>query len=136
MNKRRSLLITVCGLLTAQRVRASDKLPLEFVGMWASEESRISGDQLRSGSAIYLTASGRGAIVGGAPRIAFRIEAKFIASTSRLEYVAFNGDKPGPSGGMDYDPGKRVLYSKDDPAVVLRRRATTVPGDIRKNLGL
>lgn len=122
--------------MAAELARSADKLPPEFIGFWASDDSRTSGDQLLFGRAIYLTPTGRGAIVGGSPRVAFRIEAVFNASTSRLEYVAFSGDKPGPRGGMDYDQAKRVLFSKEDPGVVLRRRAPTVPEEIRRNLGL
>jgi hypothetical protein len=68
--------------------------------------------------------------------MAFPIQATFDAGNGRLEYVAFDGKTSGPKGGMDYDPSRKVLYSKNDPATVLRRRATTVPEDVRKKLGM
>lgn len=134
ISRRLALLYGMASLVSS--ARAGDHFPEFLVGVWTPDDAEFQGEQLIKGSAIYLSPSGRGAIIGGPPPIGFRIESEFDPATNRLDLQAFDGNRKGPLITAKYDPLLQLLVREEAPLNPLKRRAKTLPQALLKKLGL
>jgi hypothetical protein len=130
-SRRRALLLL--AFLSTPSLAATE-LPDDLVGFWTTEDAEYEGDELKKGACIYLSKSGRGAMIGG--WIGFRIETTFNSATNILSFDAYDGEQKGPSGTMVFDPIRRVLLEESKPQKPWQRRASTIPKSLRVQLGI
>ncbi len=129
-----------CAVATA---RASDPIPAELVGIWATDASTFRGDALVSGAALYIAANGRAEQVGGPPPIGVKFEAVFDAGAGTLTIVRlFNPTAHGwqavparPGSALAFDP-RTLSLSAADGSSVLHRRVSGLSPAVLKMAGL
>ena len=111
-------------------------LPKGLVGVWATDNSVLNGQLLFEGEALYLGASGVGAIVGGHPTIGVKVIASFDPTTGTIYFDILEHEKVVGRGAAVYDASNSSV-SFDDPAHPLfHRRFEEIAPETLKALGL
>ena len=133
------LSMTIALGCISEAAEASDVMPAELVGIWATDESTFRGDALISGTAVYIAADGRAEEVAGPPPIGVKFEMAFDANTNTLTIARlFNPTAHGwqsvpsnPGSTLTFDPRKLSLSSDGKPAILHRRVSGLTPAVLK-----
>lgn len=112
-------------------------LPLHLVGVWASEDAVLNGQQLVKGQALYLGADGVGAWMGGPPPVGFKVHARPAAAGGHtIDLDIVENSKVVGRRQVRYDPAKQTIEAEGAQRIALQRRSAQVSDATRKSLGL
>jgi len=111
-------------------------LPKGLVGVWATDDSVLSGQVLLAGEALYLGPDGVGAVVGGAPAKGVKVLASFEPTTGTISFDVLEHETVVGHGAAVFYP-RNASVSFGDPAHPLfHRRFEEVAPETLKALGL
>lgn len=130
--------VTAAGvaLVVSGAAHASDPIPPDLVGVWATDGAVLKGTLLLQGQAMYLGADGVGAILGGPPPIGFRIVATYKAQTSTVQFDGYEGTRRRAHGTIAYDAAAHTIDFGPPRHDVLHRRYATLSDETKSALGL
>jgi len=123
-------------LPTTPSVHAADAIPLNLVGVWATDKAVLRGPYLMEGQALYLGSDGVGAFVGGPPPIAFKIIATFDPTTNNIDFDIYEGKQRHSHGSLAYDPAKETIDTGAPKHLLMTRRSSSFTDETKKGLGL
>lgn len=134
------------GYLVLLPARAADALPEALRGVWAEANTELDERLVVwGGNALYLTADGRGALVGAplpvrscdglrcAPRMGIPVLASRVDAGLRLQLP---GSSPSLRVSWDEMARTLTLASPDGENRVMTRRAPALPVALARELGL
>jgi hypothetical protein len=114
----------------------ADSLPKGLVGVWATDNSVFKGQLLFEGEALYLGATGVGAIVGGPSAIAVKVMASFEPGTGTISFDILERETVVGHGAAVYDAGNASVSFGDPAHPLFHRRFEQVSPETLKALGL
>jgi hypothetical protein len=124
--------------LISVHANATDLVPTELIGVWATDGTEFRGEVLFKGQALYFDTDGIGAIIGGygGTVIGARIIIKSYSDNTLTYYATENGKIDCEGVSLVYDPARKVLFSSKDSQQRFYRRFNKVSAEIRNSLGL
>ena len=118
------------------QVFSEDVIPEHLIGVWTTDNAVLQGEALFEGTAVYLGADGKGAIVGGPPPIGVRIVAVYDPDRELIEYQMIENGKTVGKGRLVYNPTQYTIAIDDGSGEVLHRKFTQLTESMKKALGL
>jgi len=118
---------------------AATSIPLDLVGIWATEDSEFKGEALWKGQALYLDTDGIGVGVGGDGTHVggFRIVlTSYSPKTNVITFDLTDNGKVVASKVLSYDPILKIIFSPTDSKQRYHRRFDGISISMRKSIGL
>lgn len=144
MNLRRLVVGLGLAIATSAAPLHADEGLLRVQGVWATSDAVLDASAtLWEGSALYLLASGRGALVGAGPlrdcdgqRCAPRIGVPFRLLPDAAGWrLVVDGASVHMSLSQDADGRGLLLQLADGKQLRLQRRSTELPAELQRELG-